>query len=221
MIKYILTGLLTLLISLAALAQDTDEKQRLYVTDKLRLSLYREAGGRGGTIELLASGDKLIIEEVNGSYALVTSPSGKLGWVKRGFLVLEPTSNLMLEEEKEITKSLEREIEKLKNSKVIIDQYEKDLNAMNDKLQNSISARGKAESTIQMLELTVEESMKKIEVLSDSDARPSEELLRALAATYWKYLAAIGIFIVLTGFFIGKLMAEAKVKKKFHGIKVW
>lgn len=221
MIKYILTGLLTLLISLAALAQDTDEKQRLYVTDKLRLSLYREAGGRGGTIELLASGDKLIIEEVNGSYALVTSPSGKLGWVKRGFLVLEPTSNLMLEEEKEITKSLEREIEKLKNSKVIIDQYEKDLNAMNDKLQISISARGKAESTIQMLEQTVEESMKKIEVLSESDARPSEELLRALAATYWKYLAAIGIFIVLTGFFIGKLMAEAKVKKKFHGIKVW
>ena len=221
MIKYILTGLLTLLISLAALAQDADEKQRLYVTDKLRLSLYLEAGGRGGTIELLASGDKLIIEEVNGSYALVTSPSGKLGWVKRGFLVLEPTSNLMLEEEKEITKSLEREIEKLKNSKVIIDQYEKDLNAMNDKLQISISARGKAESTIQMLEQTVEESMKKIEVLSESDARPSEELLRALAATYWKYLAAIGIFIVLTGFFIGKLMAEAKVKKKFHGIKVW
>ena len=221
MIKYILTGLLTLLISFAALAQDADEKQRLYVTDKLRLSLYREAGGRGGTIELLASGDKLIIEEVNGSYALVTSPSGKLGWVKRGFLVLEPTSNLMLEEEKEITKSLEREIEKLKNSKVIIDQYEKDLNAMNDKLQISISARGKAESTIQMLEQAVEESMKKIEVLSESDARPSEELLRALAATYWKYLAAIGIFIVLTGFFIGKLMAEAKVKKKFHGIKVW
>lgn len=221
MIKYILTGLLTLLISLAALAQDADEKQRLYVTDKLRLSLYREAGGRGGTIELLASGDKLIIEEVNGPYALVTSPSGKLGWVKRGFLVLEPTSNLMLEEEKEITKSLEQEIEKLKNSKVIIDQYEKDLNAMNDKLQNSISARGKAESTIQMLEQTVEESMKKIEVLSESNARPSEELLRALAATYWKYLAAIGLFIVLTGFFIGKLMAEAKVKKKFHGIKVW
>ncbi len=221
MIKYILTGLLTLLISLAALAQDADEKQRLYVTDKLRLSLYREAGGRGGTIELLASGDKLIIEEVNGPYALVTSPSGKLGWVKRGFLVLEPTSNLMLEEEKKITKSLEREIEKLKNSKVIIDQYEKDLNAMNDKLQISISARGKAESTIQMLEQTVEESMKKIEVLSESDARPSEELLRALAATYWKYLAAIGIFIVLTGFFIGKLMAEANVKKKFHGIKVW
>jgi len=221
MIKYILTGLLTLLISFAALAQDTDEKQRLYVTDKLRLSLYREAGGRGGTIELLASGDKLIIEEVNGPYALVTSPSGKLGWVKRGFLVLEPTSNLMLEEEKKITKSLEQEIEKLKNSKVIIDQYEKDLNAMNDKLQISISARGKAESTIQMLEQTVEESMKKIEVLSESDARPSEELLRALAATYWKYLAAIGLFIVLTGFFIGKLMAEAKVKKKFHGIKVW
>ena len=106
MVNIILTGFLVLLVSLVSLgasAQDADDKQRLYVTDKLRLSLYQEDGGRGGTIELLASGDKLTIEEVNGNYALVTAPSGKLGWVKRGFLVLDPTSNLLLEEEKRVT----------------------------------------------------------------------------------------------------------------------
>ncbi|MFV2031230.1 MAG: hypothetical protein ACC663_01935, partial [Gammaproteobacteria bacterium] len=93
MVKKILTGLLTLLIFTGASAQEVDDKQRLYVTDELRLSLYQEAGGKGGTIELLYSGDKLIIEEVNGAYALVTTPTGNVGWVKRGFLVLDRTSN--------------------------------------------------------------------------------------------------------------------------------
>lgn len=219
--KNIFTGILILLVSLGASAQEADEKQRLFVTDKLRLSLYLEAGGKGGTIELLASGDELIIEEVNGSYALVTSPSGKKGWVKRGFLVLEPTSNLMLEEEKKKTDSLVQEIAKLKNSKVIIDQYEKDMNAMNDKLQTTITARDKAESSILILEQTVETKIKKIEELSDFGTMPSKELMMSLLVAYWQYLIGIGVFIILTGFFIGKLLAEARVKKKFHGIKVW
>jgi len=221
MAKNILTGFLILLVSFGAPAQDADEKQRLYVTDKLRLSLYREAGGRGGTIELLDSGDKLTIEEVNGSYALVTTPSGKLGWVKRGFLVLEPTSNLMLEKEKKKNNSLLQELERLNNSKVIIDQYEKDMNTMSENLQTVTLAKEMAESNIIVLEQTVEEKTKRIETLSDFGAIPPTELLNTLAATYWKYMAAIAIFIVLSGFFVGKKLAEARVKKKFQGIKVW
>ena len=221
MVKKILTGFLILLISLGASAQDADEKQQLYVTDKLRLSLYRDAGGKGGTIELLASGDKLTIEEVSGAYALVTSPSGRIGWVKRGFLVLEPTSNLMLEEEKNRTESLAQEIEKLKNSKVIIDQYEKDLNSMNENLQAMISDKEKAETTIESLEQTVEMKIKKIEALANEKPIPPAELLSILAAAYWKHIIAIAVFIILIGFFTGKLIAEAKVRRKFHGIKVW
>lgn len=221
MAKNILTGVLILLISLGASAQDADEKQQLYVTDKLRLSLYRNADGKGGTIELLASGDKLTIEEVKGAYSLVTTPTGKTGWVKRGFLVLEPTSNLMFEEEKKRTESLVQEIEKLKNSKVIIDQYEKDLNSMNENLQALISDNEKAETTIESLEQTVGMKIKKIEALSDYRTIPPVELLSSLSAVYWKHTIAIAAFIILISFFTGKLMAEAKVKRKFHGIKVW
>lgn len=221
MAKNILTGVLILLISLGASAQDADEKQQLYVTDKLRLSLYRDADGKGGTIELLASGDKLTIEEVKGAYSLVTTPTGKTGWVKRGFLVLEPTSNLMLEEEKKRTENLAQEIDKLKNSKVIIDQYEKDLNSMNENLQALISDNEKAETTIESLEQTVGMKIKKIEALSDYRTIPPVELLSSLSAVYWKHTIAIAAFIILISFFTGKLMAEAKVKRKFHGIKVW
>ncbi len=221
MVKKFLPGILLLLISLGASAQDADEKQQLYVTDKLRLSLYYEAGGKGGTVELLASGDKLTIEEVNGAYALVTTSDGKVGWVKRGFLVLEPTSNLMLEEEKKRTESLVREIDKLKNSKVIIDQYEKDLNSMNENLQALISEKDKAETTIESLEQTLEKKTKQIETLSDYEAVPPEELLNTLAAVYWKHTLVIAVFIILISFFTGKQIIAAKVKRKFHGIKVW
>lgn len=221
MVKLILTGLLFLFIFPAALAQNADDKQQLYVTDKLRLTLYQQNGGRGGTVELLGSGDKLTIEEVDGSYAFVTAPSGKQGWVKRGFLVLEPTSNIMLEEEQKITESLLGEIEKLQNSKVIIDQYEKDLDAMNENLQVLKEDKEKTESTIQNLELSVEEKTKKIESLSDFGSVPPIELLKTLAASFWKQMIALALIIVLTGFFIGKQIIEARVKKKFHGIKVW
>ena len=221
MAKNILTGVLILLISLGASAQDADEKQQLYVTDKLRLSLYRDADGKGGTIELLASGDKLTIEEVKGAYSLVTTPTGKTGWVKRGFLVLEPTSNLMLEEEKKRTENLAQEIDKLKNSKVISEQYEKDQKSMNEKRQALMSDNEKAEITIESLEQTVGMKIKKIETLSDYRTIPPVELLSSLSAVYWKHTIAIAAFIILISFFTGKLMAEAKVKRKFHGIKVW
>ncbi len=221
MVNNILTGVLILLVSLGTSAQDMDDKQQLYVTDKLRLSLYYEAGGKGGTIVLLNSGDKLTIEEVNGAYALVTTSDGNRGWVKRGFLVLEPTSNLMLEAEKKRTESLVQEIEKLRNSKVIIDQYEKDLDTMNENLQGLISEKEKAEITIEFLQQTVEKKTKEIEYLADYGAVPPVELLNTLTAAYWKQMIAITIFIILIGFFTGKQIIEARVKKKFHGIKVW
>ncbi len=221
MVNNILTGVLILLVSLGTSAQDMDDKQQLYVTDKLRLSLYYEAGGKGGTIVLLNSGDKLTIEEVSGAYALVTTSDGNRGWVKRGFLVLEPTSNLMLEAEKKRTESLVQEIEKLRNSKVIIDQYEKDLDTMNENLQGLISEKEKAEITIEFLQQTVEKKTKEIEYLADYGAVPPVELLNTLTAAYWKQMIAIAIFIILIGFFTGKQIIEARVKKKFHGIKVW
>ena len=75
------------------------------------------------SVELLQSGDALIVDEIRGAYALVTAPDGQRGWVKRGFLVTSPTSNLLLDEEREKNASLIEEIEKLGNSKVIIDTY--------------------------------------------------------------------------------------------------
>ena len=86
--------LLLLLINpvLAQIAIDED-KDRQWVTDRLRLSLYTNADAQSQIIRYLSSGDLLQIEQISGAYAFVTAPDGTKGWVKRGFLVTEPTSH--------------------------------------------------------------------------------------------------------------------------------
>ncbi len=124
-----------------AFAQDSTntEKDKQYVTDQLRLSLYQDANSQSKVLKLLQSGDALLIDEIRGPYALVTAPDGTRGWVKRGFLVTSPTANLLLREEREKNASLFEEIEKLSNSKAIVDTYEKDMDEMTAKSSSSKS----------------------------------------------------------------------------------
>ena len=129
MFKKLLPGLILIFACAPIHAQEAsdEDKDRQYVTDQLRLSLYSHANSSSQVVKLLQSGDLLEIEQIQGPYALVTAPGGARGWVKRGFLVAEPTSNLLLLEEQKRSEGLAAEIEKLNNAKVVIDQYEKDM----------------------------------------------------------------------------------------------
>ena len=89
---------------------EDSEKTVLYVTDQLRLSLYLEADAQSDVLLYLSSGDRLVVEEVSGAYAKVTAPSGRQGWVKRGFLVTEPTATIKLEEMIETNEVLKEEL---------------------------------------------------------------------------------------------------------------
>ena len=125
MLIRIILGMALSIYCVIPLAQDdtSNDRDRQYVTDELRLSMYAQANDRSQVLKLLESGDSVDIEQIQGPYALVLGPDGTRGWVKRGFLVTEPTSNLLLAEERRKTESLAAEIEKLSNSKTIIDQY--------------------------------------------------------------------------------------------------
>ena len=114
----IISSCILSLFSHALVAQQVidPDKDILYVTDRLRLSLYEKANEQSRVIKLLSSGDQLAVEELSGSYALVTTSNGSKGWVKRGFLVEIPTSNILLDQEKKKKKGLEVELEKLANS---------------------------------------------------------------------------------------------------------
>ena len=100
---------------LSAQEASDQDKDKLYITDQLRLSLYTSANSQSKVVKLLQSGDLLEIQELSGAYAFVTAPGGVKGWVKRGFLVDKPTHNILLRDEQQKTLELTAEIEKLAN----------------------------------------------------------------------------------------------------------
>ena len=208
--------ILAVILTNVAQAQDSDsETEERYVTDQLRLSLYEQADSQSKVIQLLGSGDRLIVQEIAGPYAKVTTPAGNRGWVKRGFLVSEPTAGLLLEEFEKKNELLKQELEKLNDSKVVLDQYEKDMDAMSDKIANLESEKQNAEQTIIDLEAAAEEKLRR------EKARPALASLIKIGTVYWQYIALVILIIIFVGYFIGKQITEASVKKKFHGIKVW
>ena len=217
MSKKLITGLIAMMLVLSVQAQDTD---RQWVTDKLRLSLYQRADSQSQIIKYLSSGDLLEVEQISGAYAFVTTPDGSKGWVKRGFLVKEPTSNLLLEEEVERSRALEEEIERLGNSKIVIEQYEKDMDALVAKIEaleqkNEISATSIAQlnDEIELRDRAEQESALKTGQL------PMELIETAIA--HWKYVAAAAAILALLVALITKQIVENRIRNRFHGIKIW
>ncbi len=227
--KIIISCLVLLLFSPNLLAQEAEEvdgeiRDILYVTDQLRLSLYPQASDKSGSLQLLSSGDKLAIIQISGNYALVKTPNGKQGWVKRGFLVPEPTATLLLKQEKLINQELNQEIEKLANSKMVIDQYEVDMDAMSE---NILFLEAKNEQFQQAIADLEQAAQRKAEVeaaiaasVESNMALPFKALLTT-AMTYWQYLIPFIALFVLMGFLVAKLFMEARIRKRFHGLKVW
>lgn len=218
----ILLGLAACLCCLQAPAQESADagQDRQYVTDQLRLSLYEEPTERSSVIKLLSSGDLLLVDEIRGNYALVTAPGGVRGWVKRGFLVTSPTSNILLNEAREENASLLEEIEKLGNSKAIIDTYEKDMDAMTEELRALRLQKEEAIETIAELEQALADSQQALKRKAQNN-EPAIEVLIETAISHWKILAPLLLALILLCFIITKAIVEARIKSKFHGIKIW
>jgi len=228
---YLLVITIILLTPLSLQAQEAEAVESeeairdiLYVTDRLRLSVYPQADSKSGTLQLLNSGDRLAILQISGNYALVITPSGKQGWVKRGFLVSEPTASLLLEEEKKKNEQLSGDIEKLGNSKLVIDQYEKDMDALTENLQALKIENDQASNTITGLKQAAQEKAE-IQAVKDALLDSNEALpmmvLKTTAISYWQYLVPIAVLFILAGFLIGKLFTESRIRRRFHGIKIW
>ena len=222
MTKNIVLGLLLIAFCMPASAQDSDQsdKDRQYVTDQLRLSLYEEASSQSKVLKLLQSGDELIIDEIRGPYALVTSPTGIHGWVKRGFLVTSPTSNILLREEREKNASLLEEIEKLSGSKVVIDTYEKDMDDLVAKNQKLESDKQKAQAMQEELQQQLQDTQAQLDLRMENKM-PLLEVLRDTLTAYWKIIALSLLLMLVICFLLTKAFVEARIKNKFHGIKIW
>jgi SepF-like predicted cell division protein (DUF552 family) len=213
-------ALLSYCVLLSAQEVSDQDKDKLYITDQLRLSLYQSANSQSPVLKLLRSGDLLIIDELSGPYALVTAPGGVKGWVKRGFLVSNPTSNLLLRDEKQKTEQLTAEIEKLGNSKVVIEQYEQDMDKLVVKIDELETERQQATETIAELQQLVEAKQLEIDLKGDDNV-PALLVLRDTFKNYWQLIIPMIAVLILLSFLVSKVIVEARIKSKFHGIKIW
>jgi SH3 domain protein len=222
MLNKILLGVALLSYALLLSAQDASDqdKDKLYITDQLRLSLYQKASSKSQVVKLLESGDLLEIEELSGAYAFVTAPGGVKGWVKRGFLVPTPTSNLLLRDEQQKTQQLTAEIEKLANSKVVIAQYERDMDKLIVKIDQLETEKQQATGSIAKLQQQV--AAKQLEIdRKEGDNTPAMLVLWDTFRDYWQLIVPMIAFIILLSFMLSKVIVEARIKSKFHGIKIW
>jgi len=205
-IRYLIGLTLIALCQLASAQNIADaDKDRQYVTDQLRLSLYKEPNAQTKVLQLLRSGDLLLIDEIRGPYALVTR------------------------EEQQKTASLFDEIEKLGNSKAIIDTYEKDMDEMVAKIENLEASTREASETITRLKQEIEavqqpeteaerpQGSADIPLQVESPALVLWHTLRI----YWKIITPILLAILLLSFLISKVIIETRIKSRFHGIKIW
>ena len=222
MTKNIFLGLLLTTFCTLALAQDSDDsdKDRQYVTDQLRLSLYEEPNSQSKVLKLLLSGDMLTIDEIRGPYALVTDSSGVRGWVKRGFMVTDPTSNILLREEQEKNASLLEEIEKLSSSKVVIDTYEKDMDELVAKMAKLEDEKQTTQTAMEELQAQLQSTQAQLEQRMQNKL-PLQEVLKDTLAAYWQIIAALLLLMLAVCILVTKAIVEARIKSKFHGIKIW
>lgn len=199
-------------------AQDVQESK--YVTDKLRLSLYKKPSANSGTLKLLSSGDILDVLDRSGPYSKVRTSAGITGWVKNGFLVSTPTSSYLLVEEQEKNKKLSEQLDKYANTQQIVADYENTISMINqDK-----------ESTLLELNTLKQEHEQISELNTDLQAQLDANLQETVHMSWKEWLIIIqknwyillsSVFVLfLTGFLFGKKMVETQVRKRFQGVKV-
>jgi SH3 domain protein len=221
-LRKILIGVVLFSYGMLLSAQETGDpdKDKLYITDQLRLSLYEKANSQSKVIKLLLSGDMLIVQELSGPYAFVTAPGGVKGWVKRGFLVATPTSNLLLLQEQQKTQQLTAEIEKLANSKQVIEQYEQDMNKLVEKIDELETESLQTAESLAELQQQVEAKQQEID-RRDADSAPAMLVLWDTFRKHWQLIVPMIVFVILLSFLFSKVIVEARIKSKFHGIKIW
>ena len=213
-------ALLSYCALLSAQEASDQDKDKLYITDQLRLSLYTKASSQSKVVKLLQSGDLLQIQELSGDYAFVTAPGGVKGWVKRGFLVAKPTSNILLQQEQQKNLELTAEIEKLANSKAVIEQYEQDMDKLVVKVDELETDRQKANELNAELQQQVEAKQREIDRKND-DSAPGMLVLWDTFRRYWQLITPMIALIILLSFLVSKVIIETRIKSKFHGIKIW
>lgn len=190
-----------------------------YVTDNLLLSLYKQSNSNSTALKLLSSGDKLGILSKSGPYSRVKTEDGLIGWVKNGFLVDTPTASLLLDQEIKKNEALKSQLEKLSDSKKLVENYEETINTMKSDLDQRSQQLDRVNESLQQMGDENTELEQQIVRLQEEGIELSELIL--LVKQYWYVAALIILLVFFVGLVTGRGMVEAQVRRRFQGVKVW
>jgi len=202
-------------------SETVEEVQEIkYVTDKLRLSLYKQADSSSGTIKLLVSGDKLEVLGRSGPYSRVRTVQKEIGWVKNGFLVSTPTASNLLQDMEQQIEKLKAQLEKFSDSKHLAQQYETRQKQLEQEKQSLAQELGETQQRVETLNQKNDELSQTIERLTSSDDGIDLATIEKILFQYWYILLAIVLIFFVMGLFIGRKMIEAQINRRFQGVKV-
>ncbi len=205
-----LTLILLFLFSVQSNAQQSENIQ--YVTGKLYLSLYQQADGGSSVLKSLVSGDRLVVLEIAGPYARVTTETGLEGWVKKGFLVKSKPASILYKEVNVAYESLQKEVASFNERNSLLLALESKLELIsseNNTLKTSIEKYKKEQQGTQ--NQAIDKNAKNIDL----------EGFKQFISEYLFFCIALVILLLLIGFRAGEIKTESEVIKHFGGVKVW
>jgi len=197
-----------------------DVKESKYVTDKLRLSLYKKADSNSGTIKLLVSGDRLDVLERSGPYSRVRTKQGEVGWVKNGFLVNTPTSSYLLLAEQQKNEQLSQQLDKYANTEKLMQDYENTIQQLQQNNEKLLQELQLSKQASEGLTGQIHELQKQIDMISEPEYGLTIEQIMLLIYQYWYFALSILLMMFVSGLFIGRKMIKAQVNRRFQGVKV-
>lgn len=231
--KNLWLGLICLITSFSALSQEditqeeettqpqaVEEVQEVkYVTDKLRLSVYKQASDKSGSLKLLSSGDVLEVLGKKGPYSRVRTKDGIIGWVKNGFLLSTPTDSIQLVEEQKKNEILTQQLQQYADTQKLVDDYENTISKMDADFKNIEQQLNEKTESLEQLTEEKADLTQQLENMQQNSFQLSDIII--LLKQYWYAAIIIVLLLFLTGFVTGRIIVEAQVKRRFQGVKVW
>lgn len=190
---------LALFAMAAMIATSVASAETVYIKEDWRIGFYTEPDSNSAGIGLLRMGQALEVVEIGPDYSKIRTENGSEGWVDNRYIVETPTVVQQLAERERQIERLEDQVETLASD------------SGEDQWQAALKEERLARETAQeKLEAVSRENQKLREQL-DPDAR-LEATITAIT------LCLVGLVV---GFVVGRRVMEAKVRARFHGMKVW
>lgn len=192
------------LFALLLFASVAAQAATAYVTDRLRLGLYEQAGDGGERLRLLSSGDALEIQERQGAYARVRTEDGLVGWVKTAFLIEDKPAALQLREALAERDALARDIERLQA------EFKRRTDpALPQRLSETEAALAEERTRAETLQAEVDSLRARLE--------PASVVQKYLPYFY----AGVGVAVsLLVAFLLGYRLHARRLRRRFAGLSI-